>query len=465
MKKLFGYIVFLVIVLSQTVGVGQTVNASLTAKQFSYTDSNTLVDLYFKIYTDQLRVRAENDKEFIDVNLSYRFNPMDSNLNRYGKNLKVNFDMNELFDDHFLYKESLVINPGEYQLEVFLSDANSDFEDSHFSTLYKVDNKYENKISDVLLYNTALPAEKSHPFYKSGFAIYPKFQNGNYLFDKTDSVLNYYIEYYNIDSEDKVFIERYIRPKGRAGGLKSTYVVKELKNTQRKIESKSIDLSDIPSGNYILTYSIFTEKKERLSFKEVPFQRINIQQKISGAKIYKKDAIRELFKNTLIEKYELDNEHRLNQLIAAMALQEEKTERRNFYNAIDQPDLKLKQNFFISYWEEKNSFHPQTAIETFINMFESVQRKFAFRKTDGYKTEKGRVFLEYGKPDDIEKKSPDNRSAPYEIWHYYKLKSGQGNVIFVFKEENNSTDFRLIHSNAVGEIQNPMWKTINESLN
>lgn len=445
-----------------TNGFGQSIEASLTAKQYAYSDSNTLVDLYFKIKVDHFYVNTSDSLETIDVNVNYRFKKDEL---YYGDNLKVSVNFKDLWRKEVLYRASVVLNPGDYDLEIRLSDANNPLKQTEFSTVYNVENKYDEKISEIFLFNKSIPATKDHIFYKMGFALFPKFQNPNYLFNKNDSILNYYVEVYDLVSDKKMFLERFIRPKARVNAIKETYKVKELKQVEKKVESGSINIADLPSGNYEIVLTVFDEQKNILKTESVLFQRINPILEKTSIKTFKKDAVRELFKKTLVEKYNLNDAHKLNQLIAALSLKMPKDERGTFYNIIDHEDLKVKQNFFISYWEENNSFHPQTAIEKFINTFELVQNRFAYRKADGYKTDKGRVYLEYGKPDDIEKKSTDNRSAPYEIWHYFKLNNGQGNIIFVFNEESNSGEFRLIHSNAVEEINNPNWDAINRSLN
>jgi hypothetical protein len=62
-----------------------------------------------------------------------------------------------------------------------------------------------------------------------------------------------------------------------------------------------------------------------------------------------------------------------------------------------------------------------------------------------------------------EKRPFENDGYPYEIWQYNQLEASnapyQINKLFVFV--NNSTvgrNYDLIHSNAIGEMQNPKWR-------
>lgn len=442
---------------------GQGIEASMTAKQYAYDDSLTLVDLYFKIYTDKLVVRDEDSEEYIDVEVLLYLNEKNKEKIVYGDRFNVTLNVKELTDKYIYFKQSVAAKPGLYSFQVEMKDANTNFEPTSSSFDYTIENKKEKHVSDVFCFENALPAKKDHQYYKSGFALYPKFQTGDYLYNVNDSVLNYYLEFYNIESDKGLFIERYIKGKSRNLAIKSTYTVKEYKPTKRKVETGTLNIGNLASGNYEVVIAIFDETKKQLVKAIVPFQKISKAKKETKV-IDRREYIRSLYKDVLFEKHGLTDVHRLNQFIAAMALQEEKTARRVFYNAIDNPNIKEKENFFLNYWEAKDRLHPQLAIENFANTFDAVQSKFAFRDLDGYKTEKGRVYLEYGKPDDIERKTRDNNSRPFEIWHYYKIKSGQGNVIFVFYDKNATGSEDLFHSNAKGELENPNWQSILQSM-
>ena len=55
--------------------------------------------------------------------------------------------------------------------------------------------------------------------------------------------------------------------------------------------------------------------------------------------------------------------------------------------------------------------------------------------------------------------SPNEPGAyPYEIWHYYEV-ANQHNKRFVFMSKDSAAnDYQLIHSDVVGEINNPRWQ-------
>jgi GWxTD domain-containing protein len=56
----------------------------------------------------------------------------------------------------------------------------------------------------------------------------------------------------------------------------------------------------------------------------------------------------------------------------------------------------------------------------------------------GWKSDRGRIYIIYGHPDEIERHPMDIGLKPYEIWYYYS-----SNHIFYFVDENGFGDYRL----------------------
>ncbi|MFB3099953.1 MAG: GWxTD domain-containing protein, partial [Gammaproteobacteria bacterium] len=77
------------------------------------------------------------------------------------------------------------------------------------------------------------------------------------------------------------------------------------------------------------------------------------------------------------------------------------------------------------------------------------------RYRKGWKTDRGRVTLKYGEPDNINKNSALGDNRAYEIWEYYHQ---EGGVIFVFVDKDGFDDFDLVHSNARTEVSDPDWR-------
>ena len=75
-------------------------------------------------------------------------------------------------------------------------------------------------------------------------------------------------------------------------------------------------------------------------------------------------------------------------------------------------------------------------------------------RREGWKSDRGRVFLMYGEPSEIERFPNQQNTKPYEIWHYNEI---QGGVIFVFADLTGFSRYTLVHSTMRGEVSDQNW--------
>ncbi len=89
---------------------------------------------------------------------------------------------------------------------------------------------------------------------------------------------------------------------------------------------------------------------------------------------------------------------------------------------------------YADFWKERDPV-PSTEInEAEVEYFSRVayaDRNFG-GLVDGWRTDRGRIYIQYGKPDEVEKHPFERDTAPYEIWYYYATGSR-----FLFVDEHN----------------------------
>jgi GWxTD domain-containing protein len=95
---------------------------------------------------------------------------------------------------------------------------------------------------------------------------------------------------------------------------------------------------------------------------------------------------------------------------------------------------------YADFWKERDPV-PSTEInEAEVEYFSRVE--YADRNfgglVDGWKTDRGRIYIQYGRPDEMEKHPFERDSAPYEIWYYYATGSR-----FLFVDEHNLGRYEL----------------------
>jgi GWxTD domain-containing protein len=133
----------------------------------------------------------------------------------------------------------------------------------------------------------------------------------------------------------------------------------------------------------------------------------------------------------------------------------------------DELNLEGKGEFLEDFWRKRDP-DPTTPENEFkiehYRRWNFVNAKFSrYQETnDGWQTDMGRIYVKYGEPDDIERHPYSLDNKPWEKWHYDEIEENftcprQSGVIFVFADEDGFGVYRLIHSTAVGEIQNLRW--------
>lgn len=114
------------------------------------------------------------------------------------------------------------------------------------------------------------------------------------------------------------------------------------------------------------------------------------------------------------------------------------------WQALKDADPEERTKIFNAFWAARQPLltnkpdeNPLLA-EFFIRVQESNLR-FRWASIEGWKSDRGRVFIIYGDPDNVQRQRSTRSNAIYETWTYAEI--GRQ---FVFYDINNDGDFRLI---------------------
>ncbi|MBD3371020.1 GWxTD domain-containing protein [Candidatus Fermentibacteria bacterium] len=107
-----------------------------------------------------------------------------------------------------------------------------------------------------------------------------------------------------------------------------------------------------------------------------------------------------------------------------------------------------RRSFYQSFWagrEDQREAFEQRCMEA---------ERFGSQFREGWRTDRGRVYIKYGEPDDVETSSFGVGTLPYVIWYYYT----GGNETFVFLDRMGNGDYEQIHSTVEGEVDFANWR-------
>ncbi len=118
-----------------------------------------------------------------------------------------------------------------------------------------------------------------------------------------------------------------------------------------------------------------------------------------------------------------------------------------------------KRYFLYTFWKRydpnpetpKNEFLPE-----FIERVKYADEHFSFGKKLGRYTDRGRIYIRYGPPDQIEHKYQEWGRKDVEKWIYYQ----RGQMEFIFMDFEMSGDYQLIYSSIPEEPSRQDWRQL-----
>jgi GWxTD domain-containing protein len=348
---------------------------------------------------------------------------------------------------------------GKYVLEVTIQDKNNP-KGKAFTIKQKVNVGYPMDsiyISDAeFLESYTASAQSNSPFYRNGYTmvpyVYTYYPNGV-------NQLNFYDEIYNtgkvLGTGERVIIKYFIESYETHAKL---YEYNNVKVTQ--VDSINpvlggFNIEKLPSGNYYLVVQAIDKYNTVRATHSYPFLRSNKNMELSL-----KDIAAVNIANSFVNKY--NNKDTLAEYIKSLwpissLNQREFIKDNNFTKS----DLLLLQQYFYNFWVNRNPNDPEGDWKKYNEEVKYVNQQFKTFGLKGYETDRGRVYLQYGPPDQRVRSTVNPTSYPYEIWEYYRLSDGEIDRKFVFYEPDLVTNnYQLLHSTARGEIQNRQWQVI-----
>jgi GWxTD domain-containing protein len=117
-----------------------------------------------------------------------------------------------------------------------------------------------------------------------------------------------------------------------------------------------------------------------------------------------------------------------------------------------------KKQFIYLFWKSKNTTNPEGAWLEYKREVKEANRLFATRIKRGFETERGRIYLKYGKPNQVTDRPNEPSAFPYQIWQYYKVGKFNNKFFLFYMPDLVSNDYEVLNSDIPGEFRNPRWE-------
>ena len=355
-------------------------------------------------------------------------------------------------DGAFIGQQRFALDNGEYEMEISISDMNSgDVLPAEKVTVVLNYPDDVPSVSDILLFDSYAKADTPSECTKSGYDFLPRVYP---FYGANDNKLNFYAELYNSDKlydEGKFLVNYYIETVESSTHLRDFSYNKRFDVAKANILLNTIDISELPSGNYYLVVEIRDRSNALISSNSCFFQRSN------PGKNYDMDDLSGVnIANTFVSN--ITDVDTLRKYISYLDPICSDIERSYSKSLVKTDDVKTMQQFLFNFWSARSPMNPKQGFDEYLAAVRRVNMSFKTSSYPGYRTDRGYVFLKYGQPDKIMQEPNEPGAYPYEIWHYYEV-ANQHNKRFVFMAKDSAAnDYHLIHSNVIGEINNPRWQ-------
>jgi len=457
MKKL--YILFLIIATGALFSVksySQNIEAIFHYNTFFSPNDGPYIETYLRIFGNTVKFSInENDKyqAKIDIQILFKKGSEIVDVRKYTLLSPELEDTTEIKED-FLDQQRISIPNGIYNIELTISDKHSNFKPIVNSDIIKVE--YDNKssvFSSIQFVEKYQKSMQKNILTKSGYDLYPYVSD---FYPNDVNRINTYIELYNIDKiilpNTDFLITSFIEDQGTEKKLVDYGINQFHKASAVNVILGSFNINKLSSGNYFLVVEARDRENNLLASQKTPFIRSNPGVNINLSDISSVDVSGSFI-------YNITNIDTLSFFLGSLRPIAGNKEKRFIDNQLKAKDVKTMQQFFLSFWKQRNELFPETQWKEYYKQVVRVEEAYGTRIKRGYQTDRGRIYLQWGAPNDVERRIHEAQAYPYEIWYYFHF-GNQNDVRLLFYNPNLvGTDYTLLHTNAIGEVSNPNWES------
>ncbi len=420
--------------------------------QFAYDSSSNYIEFYYSFGQKGLAQTQTDSSIFLEGILNIEITDTATNTSIIDREWKINHEIRDTSDMNksLVGIVSFILPASEYVCVI----SGRNFNDSSIIRTYKEPIKVEPfvgnslSISNIQIASNILQESpnKNSVFYKNSFEIIPLPTS---IFGENLPVLFHYFELYNMQNVKNDFPLKLntliYNSRGEIFYRKSKNLTK---NIDSRVEVGTIPVNKFPTDTYTLAVSLIDSVGNYGVSSSKKFYVLNPSVEVNDS-VY--NEITDVFATHFgaMAEEELDDLFHKSKYIATHQEIEQ-------YNSLTGKEG--KQKFLSQFWNVRDT-EPSTARNEFyleyLKRIEISNNQYPALGKKGWQTDRGRIFLKYGEPGEIERFPNQIDTKPFEIWHYNEI---EGGIIFIFGDITNFSDYQLIHSTARGELRDDNWQ-------
>lgn len=428
------------------------IKAYLDTKEFYAPGAGNYLELYLQFVGSSVKYVSTQNGLQARVGLNFEVLKNDSVIKADAYILESTLIKDSIIDDFYEVKR-FALEPGEYDLRIELTDLNNPKSKTGGKQKIKVDDFTNSpSISDIEVAEYAYESDLENNFVKSGFHIIP-FISTFYPADLTK--IPFYFEVYNSDKigDSIVGIIQKIINDDTDLELEDFSSFTRTKPAVVIPFFKKMDISKLPTGNYRMEVILTDRKLNPISKNTYSFQRSNdLEIEFNPENI----VLDPSFQNTITE----DSVFYYLECLIPIA---KPAEIKNIISTYKTKDKQKSRKHIQAFWVQTSGKDSYNAWLKYKMQVQQAERMYHTNYQQGFETDRGRVYLKYGAPNNIISKETSPSEYPYEIWTYNKIGKFSNRRFVFYNPDLVNNAYRLLHSDMLGELKNPAWQqTLNK---
>ncbi len=419
--------------------------------QFAYDSSSNYLEVYYSFNQAALTPEKKDTANFVEGVLKITLADTSTGKTVIDKQWLMKYpvlDSNQNKDKNLVGLLTFVLPKGIYKGTVSVVDQVNSKNKKTISDIIKVAPFEEDKValSDIQLASRILQnsPNKSSIFYKNTFEVTPI---PTLVFGENIPVVFFYFEVY----ESRGIINDPLKLEYLVTNSRGRVVYQKIRDLAGGIPSRvevgTLPIHKYPTDTYSMKVTLIDSSQSIGMASTKRFFVFNPSIKVTDTSgIQQSSVLSSVF--GIMSNEECDDLFAKSKYISTSA-------ETSQYAKLD--SVQGKREFLYQFWKRRDAQEgtkPNGFFQEYMKRVQESNQKFGSFKRQGWKTDRGRIFITYGEPSEIDRYPNEIDTKPYEVWHYNDL---QGGVIFVFADITGFSDYQLINSTARGELRDDNW--------
>jgi GWxTD domain-containing protein len=419
---------------------------NIDISRFRFAPDTGYLEVYYAAYPSNTTLENVRDTLWGSVVLKARIlnTKNDSLITSYSISIPIviaNTDSASI-KSGYIGKSVYALPIGSYELFIQGYDGRNPTRQDSIRKKFSIENYVGSPmVSDVDLCSRIIQSEdKTNHFYKNMYEVLP---NPSLVFgSQIAPVVFSYAEFYNLNPESTYSITI-----GIMNG-KGTLVKQRTRNHRytscNVVDVGSLNVGSIQSGKYRFILVLADTLGQEIDRTEKPIYIHNphLPSEVVASMSSKSAEFVGLSNDELVDEF------REARYIASSS-------DVNTFEKLT--TMESRREFLANFWTDVESGRRGRSDFTrslYLERVITANQRYKALGKKGWLTDRGRVYILYAEPDEVERFPSSENSKSYEIWHYYQI---EGGIQFIFIELSGFGDYTLVHSTKRGELQDERW--------